>query len=436
MTEQITLVLDSLKQAFAIISPYWWVYTPVFLLFGVLEIWQLYTRTKFLLSLKWVLLEIKPPPDVIKSPKIAENIFSGLHGIYKGPLKKRELFFEGKVQDWFALEIVGHGGTMRFYIRCLEGWRNLVESTVFAQYPDAEINLAQDYMDELPDSLPTEEYDLFGTELEFTKPDVYPLKTYPEFEEEKGKDEFVRTDPLSPLAELLSAMGPGEHLGVQLLIRPTGDDWAKQGQAIVDKMVGKEPKVERGLVGSAIDIIDSFIPGGAAPSELPKEKKEFSTMKLTPGEKFVLEKIQEKMAKLGFKSGYRVMYIARKDSFNKTRVPALIGVFKQFYLQNLNSFRPSKEASTVAKGFLHNFFPSDKGFFIAAQEYRKKYRLYKKYRKRAFVKKFVMLNTEELATLFHLPGIGVRAPAVPRVEAKKGQPPIGLPTREDPVASN
>ena len=38
-----------------------------------------------------------------------------------------------------------------------------------------------------------------------------------------------------------------------------------------------------------------------------------------------------------------------------------------------------------------------------------------------------VLNTEELATIYHLPDMGVRAPLLPRVEAKRGEPPVGLP---------
>ena len=40
-----------------------------------------------------------------------------------------------------------------------------------------------------------------------------------------------------------------------------------------------------------------------------------------------------------------------------------------------------------------------------------------------------ILNVEEMATLWHLPGLAIRAPLFPRVEASKGQPPAGLPTK-------
>jgi hypothetical protein len=39
----------------------------------------------------------------------------------------------------------------------------------------------------------------------------------------------------------------------------------------------------------------------------------------------------------------------------------------------------------------------------------------------------MILNTEELATLFHFPNFLVQAPAVERVEAKKAGPPTDLP---------
>ena len=402
---------------------------PVLLFLATLEGWATYVRQKYLLSLKWVLLEVKPPPDVEKSPKIAENIFSGLHGVYAKPVTWKKRFFSGMVQNWFSFEIVGNGGEINFYIRTQEDLRNLVEAQVFAQYPDAEIKVVDDYVDSLPRYLPTQEYDLFGAELIFTKENAYPIKTYPFFEEESGKGEFKRTDPLSPLAEAMSAIEPGEHLWLQLLIRPTGGEWAKEAQSVVDKLVGKEPKIERGALGATVDFIDSFLPGGAAAEEKKEKKEEFSQMRLTPGQKFVLEQVENKMAKLAFKAGYRFLYIARKELFRRYRVPTVIGMFKQLYSNNLNTFKPNGDVGTSADGWFPWLFPSHRGFFADQQELKRKWHIYQAYKKRAFVRKVVVLNTEELATLFHLPGIGVKAPAFPRVEAKKGQPPVGLPTR-------
>lgn len=417
--------LGPLKTAFSILVDYWWIYAPVLLLIAAINSWQIYVRRKYLMSLNWVLLEIKPPPDVQKSPKIAENIFSGIHGNYQ-PVTWKQQFFKGEVPNWFSFEIVGSGGDIHFYIRTPENLRNLVEAQIFAQYPDAEITQADDYIHELPPFLPNDEYDLFGTELVFTKEDAYPIKTYPDFEEPSGKDEFRRTDPLAPLAETMSSLQPGEHIWLQILIRPTGGDWVKAAAPIVEKTMGKKPKPANSLAAKAIFGVDKMIFGPVARSEAEK-KEEVSIQKLSPGVKYVLEKIENKISKLGFKAGIRFAYIARKELFHSFHISAIFGTFKQLYANDMNSFKPNGQTITFSRGLLSNFFPSGKGFFANRWNFRRKALLFQNYKLRAFVDKLMIFNTEELATLYHLPGIGVKAPSLPRVEVKKGQPPAGLP---------
>jgi hypothetical protein len=422
-------IFGPLKIAFSLLVKFWWVYMPILLFFAALESWLAYVRQKYLLSIKWVLLEIKPPPDVEKSPKIVENIFAGLHGAYIRPIPWRNKFFKGEVQNWFSFEIVGNGGEINFYVRTPEKLRDLVEAQFFAQYPDAEISIVDDYIDLLPPYLPNNDYDLFGAELIFAKEDAYPIKTYPFFEEESGRGEFKRTDPLAPLAETLSTLEPGEHIWLQLLVRGTGKEWVDEAQTVVAKLTGKEPKAERNILDKLVDFLGGFLLGEATTEGKKEEKQEFSTMKLTPGQRFVLEQVENKIAKLGFKAGCRFLYIARKELFRSSRIAAVTGMFKQFYFHNLNSFKLNPDTITAAGGWLGWLFPSRRGFLADRQEFHRKWQIYQSYRKRSFVRKVMILNTEELATLFHLPGVGVKAPAFPRVEAKKGQPPAGLPTR-------
>lgn len=419
--------LGPLTTAFRILLAYWWAYLPVLLLAAALELWLFYKKEEFLRSIKWVMLEIKPPPDVQKSPKIAENVFSALHAAYISSTSWKSKFFKGEVQKWFSLEVVGNSGNINFYIRTPGDLRPLVEAAVFAQYPEAEIKVVDDYIDQLPRYLPNDEYDLFGMDLLLNKDSAYPIKTHPFFEEESGKDEFKRTDPLAPLLETMSALEPGEHLWVQILIRGTGGDWVKAAQPVIDKIIGKEPKTpERDLLGKAVDLIDPLFSGSSAKPE-EKKKEEFSQMKLTPGQKFVLEQVENKISKLGFKSHLRLLYIARKDKFHPVHVSVTVGMFKQLFSHDLNGFRPNMKTMTFTKGLWPWLFPSDRGFFVADRMYQRKAHIYRQYRQRRFEEGVIILNIEELATLFHLPGIGVKAPALPRVEAKKGQPPVGLP---------
>jgi len=425
-----SLLFDGIRNGFFVLISYWWIYLPLFLFLGVLAVWKNYITTKYVLGLKWVLLDVKPPPEVFQSPKIAENFFSGLHAVYSKPVKEKKAFFEGKLQDWYTFEIMSHQGDVHFYIRCLETNRNLIESQLFAQYPDAEIELADDYTQQLPKILPDQEHDVFGAELVFTKPNVYPLKTYPFFEEEGAKDQYRHIDPLAPLAEAMSALGPGEFMWLQYVVRPTGDAWTKESEAEIDKIKGKKPKATSpNVLSSLLDVISNLIPGMPADEPKKEDEKEFSIQKLTSGQKFILDQVEAKIAKLAFKVTPRFMYIAKKDVFNRGRTTAVIGMFKQMYSNNLNTFKPNpKTATFTADGWFKWLFPSDKGFLAEQEELERKMDMYKHYRERDF-KEVVILNTEEMATLYHLPGTNVQAPFFPRVQAKKGQPPTGLPMK-------
>jgi hypothetical protein len=429
-------ILGPLKTTFSVIGSLWWLYLPVLFTAGAITGWVNYVTQRYLLSLKWVLLEIKPPPDVEKSPKIAENIFSGLHASYQ-PVKWKKRFVVGEVPDWYSLELVGNGGDIHFFIRVREAFRKVVENIIFAQYPDAEIKEADDYILTLPKYLPSENYDLFGSTLIFTKEDAYPIRTYPFFEEESGRGESKRTDPLAPLAEAMASLQPGEHIWLQILIRPTGDSWVKEAQKVVDKIIGKEVKRELSFEGKAVEGVGKVFSSlfeatgiiGSAEKKEEKKKEDFNLQKLTPGQKLALEQVEYKIAKLGFKTNIRFIYLARKELFNRSHISSVIGMFKQLYSNNMNTFRPDPKTITFHKGLLRIIFPSDKGFFAKQLEFKRKTKIYKNYRARSFIKKVLILNTEELATLFHLPGIGLKAPAFPRVEAKRGQPPAGLPTK-------
>jgi hypothetical protein len=221
---------------------------------------------------------------------------------------------------------------------------------------------------------------------------------------------------------------------MQFLLRATGGDWVKEGEKIVDKLKGKKetPKPAlQWLFGPVEAILDAV---GLIPAPEPKkeEKKEFNLQLLTPVQKKVLEQVEYKVAKLAFKTGIRVLYSARKESFNGSRIASVTAMFKQLYYNNLNSFKPGN--MTRDKGFLKQLFPADIGFFAAPRIVKKKKKMLVAYHARAFPRKarkemLCILNTEELATLWHLPGTNVKAPLLPRVQSKKGQPPAILPTR-------
>ena len=105
----------------------WWLWLPVFLVVLFIELWVKYLQIKAVKKIKWLLLEIKIPRDIEKTPKAMEQVFSGLHGILT-KVKFLDKYWKGKVQEWFSFEIAGIDGSVYFFIRTPENFRNLVEA--------------------------------------------------------------------------------------------------------------------------------------------------------------------------------------------------------------------------------------------------------------------------------------------------------------------
>lgn len=415
------LILNSFKFAFSIFFSLWWVYLPIFLFLIAKMAIENYTNLKFRMSLRWVLLEIKVPQEMNKSPKAMELIFAGLHGVYTTPVTWKDSFFGGKMPTWYSFEIVGKGGETHFYIRTLEQFKNLVESQIYAQYPTAEVSEVPDYVNDLPNYLPDEKYDLWGTDLMLNKPDAYPIRTYPEFEEKGGGlNDVKRVDPIASLAELFSTLKADEQIWVQIVSSPTGDGWIKAGQAELDKLMGKVPTQKKGgFLSEMVFSIDKAITSiGSDPlAEKKEERKE--RVEMTPGKQDIMKAMEKSWDKLGYTTAIRFLYIGAKDNFHQAHVSGVTGAFRQFSSLNLNGFKANILTLTFAKGL-----------FKKSKLLKKKQIIYQAYKERKLfppsVIKYV-LNTEELATVFHFPDTGVRSPLLPRVEAKKGEPPQGLP---------
>lgn len=392
---------------------------PLALFFIFRELWLFYIRTLYLGSVKWKMLEVKVPREILKTPKAMEQIFAAVHGIYPYGFRFWEKYWEGKVDPWMSFELVGYAGGVYFYIYTPSQYRNLIESAIYAQYPDAEIMESSDYTELMPSILPNQTYDFWGTDFILTKDDAYPIRTYPYFEESQ---EEKRLDPVAAITEVMSNLKEGESIWLQILVRPTDDGWKKKAEELVGKLIGKKTAKKTGFM----DWLGTFLrnlltapfepptwpTGGGKSDDGPANLMMF----LTPGEKDVVKAVEEKISKLGFECNLRFIYIDRRDSFTRANVSAIIGALRQFNTLNLNGFRINKYTMTRANQ------P-----FKELKLRLRKHRLYELYRWRAFPAKFFILNIEELATVYHFPTMFVESPLIRRLESKKGEPPASLP---------
>ncbi|MCX6812954.1 MAG: hypothetical protein NTV77_00460 [Candidatus Azambacteria bacterium] len=412
---------------FKIFLNLWWLWLPVFLAVLFIELWVKYLQTKAAKKIKWFLLEVKISRNIEKTPKAMEQVFSGLHGILT-KVKFLDKYWKGKVQEWFSFEIAGIDGSVYFFIRTPENFRNLVEAQIHAQYPDAEILEVLDYAAPLAGKIPSKTYDINGVEFILEKADYYPIRTFLSFEERQKER---RLDPMASFLEILSKLSPSENIFIQYLIKPTGEkDWRDKGIEAVNKLVGKKIAVKKSWLENIFEGFGEFIGNllkaiAIYPewSEAKKEEIKAASQNLSPGDRLVAEAIENKISKLAFKVCIRFAYIARRDILNRANMAAVNGAFKQFNTLDLNAFKGNKKAGISVDQ------PRIIPFIKNRREFIRKVAFVDRYinRKLSKNKKDFILNTEELATIYHYPILVVEAPTMRRVEAKKSEPPISLP---------
>ena len=396
---------------------------------AALQLWLIRLQTIWSMTNKFILLAIDIPKGNEQSPKATENLFTYLAGAH-GQVNFFEKWFEGLYQLSFSFEIVSIDGYTQFLVRTPDQWRNLVESAVYSQYPDAEITEVDDYTEGMPLRFPDEEYDIWGAEFIQQKPYPYPIKVYQEFEHKMGPLETQFKDPMASLMDLCSSLRPGEQFWYQILVIPCGFDWVKGADVEVDKILGKKPKGKGDLLDRLAPIIHGISEGvfelfGPYEAAKKEEKKPLSMMELTPTQKKKIEAIQRKASQLGFQAKMRVVYLSKKEVMNKPKVASgFVGYVKQFIDMDLNSFKPDGDYTMTKTAYFHK----------AARMLDKKTRLINNYIGRSSYAGRApgTYTIEELATIWHFPvEASVKAPMIQMAPGRKAEAPSSLPLFEE-----
>ena len=401
------------NKALGIFLSAWPVWVPLIALNLAFSKWINYVRRYWINKQGSVLLEIKLPHEVKKSPAAMEFV---LNGIWENAniSTPGEAFWEGKQREWFSLEIVSLGGQVRFFIWAFPRWKKIIEARVYAQYPEAEVHeVAKDYALELS-SYDPDTYTYWGINTELVKPDAYPIKTYIDYELDKVnlKEQEEAVDPLTPVLEYLGTLKPGEFAAIQIMLR---------AHAKEDFMYGHfyEKNDWKGGIKDEIKKIieeEAFIKA--------EEGKPPTMMALTDDQKETIKSIERNAGKLAFDSMVRMIYIAPKDIYDKTRGVGLIGSTRQFGTHNLNGIKPRFFSTTHAWQDFNDMVKKERQ--SAHLDAFKRRSFFGGRYKHLHAKPYV-LTTEEVATLFHIPGAMATTPTLSRTPSKKAEAPANLP---------
>lgn len=405
-TKEFFQLFDQVTNIYRVAFEYIIYWGPLVLLVILWRVWLSYIRADYLSKIEWSILEVKLPKEITKTPLAMELLLNAFYQTGKG--KWFDWYFKGRVRDWFSLEMVSIGGAVKFFIRTNKVYKNLIESQVYAQYPQAEIYEVPDYARYVKYAGKGSEWEIFGTEFVLSKEDAYPIKTYVDYglDRETVKEEF-KTDPMTATLEFLGSMGKDEQLWIQILIRAPEDrihdpksflglgkkSWQKQGQALMEEITKKSQ---------------------------PQGDK-FGRF-LTTVEQDTIKAISRSISKIGFDTGIRAIYLARGGAFSPTNIKGIMGILRQYATGDLNSFRPSNTTSFDFPWEDYNKIRVTKKKVELFKAYVHRGYFYKPFKEKPFI-----LNTEELATIYHFPGGVAETPTFGRIESRKVEPPTNLP---------
>lgn len=324
---------------------------------------------------------------------VAENIFALIGGLaaQKGP--KHWLF--GRT-DHFSVEIVALGGKIYFYMAVPESLVDTIAQQIHASYPHSLIEIVEDYNIFSPTGA------IMGTYLRLQRAFVFPIKTYHQND----------SDALNTFTNTLSKLGEGEAAAIQFVVRSAHGRWHDVSIKVARHLQdGKSLGAALGSVGLgnffdklglfAVAIFRLIIPNKK--SENLKETSSKPLQQLSPMQQEVVKGIEEKASRAGLDVNIRVVVSAANKIAAGRHLDNLVNAFSQFnYYKYGNVF-------TKPRWVKQNKLISD---FIQ-RSWFKKYNL--------------ILNAEEMASLWHLPLASSETPNIHWLEARKAPPPLNVP---------
>ena len=409
---------------FSLIFGLWWLILPIpiWLIFKL--VWGEYSELNWMIKQNFIILEIVPPTEIEKSPKLMEQVFASLHDYSTSNLF--EIYCGWRpLQVKFSFEIVSTEGNIHYYIKCPQERRNFFESKIYSQYPDVEIFEAEDYTTKVPANLPNKDWHVWGSTMALVDKDELPIRTYKHFVEDvTGK----MIDPLGSLFESWGTLGKDQHAWAQFILTPEKEPyWHPKSLEFLDELMGKPApekkqsqfaKLFKGLLVIPGNILRGlFGMEMATPSAEENAEEEFNFMRLPLPTQEKVKAVHENISKPGYWTTIRFVYTGKNEGMDKpAAVGGFMGAIKQLADVNLNSLYPDPKTKTFA-----NYY-----FTEARMNYRRRKNI-ADYRGRSFQGMVMLLNTEELATVCHFPDMSVVTPTMKRVETKKGDAPVDLP---------
>lgn len=317
---------------------------------------------------------------------VMEQLFASLSEI-REPMLTRFLYGPFYMSFEISTPIDSH--EIFFYVGVPKKFLGIVEKQIHSFYPDANIVKINDYSVFVPQGSAA------GSYMTLKRNFVFPVKTYMTLE----------ADPLSSITSALSKIPLGEGAAFQLVLRPAGGLWREKSRNAIKLM--QKGKGYEGESGSS-DTLGAlrFLWDIMAYSDKKNEAEE-KPANLTPAQQETIKTVEAKAAKVGFEANVRLVTSAPTKEMAENLLRQLENSFAQFNAPDSNGFR-------IVETFL------GKAHFLNRTIYNFIFRSFDNDRK-------ILLNTEELASIFHFPIGTTETPQINWQKSKQAPAPSALP---------
>lgn len=186
--------------------------------------------------------------------------------------------------------------------------------------------------------------------------------------------EDLTTDSLSSILTTMGKLTEGEAAAVQIVITSTDGEWRNKGKAFIKKVRdhNSDPEVSKKM-------------------DVPED---------------VMAAIEKKCEKGGFFVDTRLVSVSKSRELAKINLESMVNAFSQFTKEGSNNFKKDSLSTSDEKSFVKDF-------------------IYRTSREE------MVLNTAELATIFHFPNKTVEAPHYNWLLSKRAPATSGIPSNGD-----
>ena len=266
-------------------------------------------------------------------------------------------------QRHIAFEIVSSKGLVHYYAAVPISLVSVVKQAVVSAYPNAQLQEVEDHNVFSPVGKIS---GTIGGELTLKESYAKPIATY--------KD--IKRDTMVSILNSFSTLGKEDGAAIQILFRPANPKWTKESISLAGKLrKGKKSSSTTKVAGSFLGDLSKAL--WKSPEVPQSEKTE--AISLSGVDLDLVESIEDKTKHPGYEVLIRLVASSNTAVNSQKILSNLTATFSLFDAPGKNGFKftPAKDIESFVTAYIFRFFPQEANKLI--------------------------LNSVELATVFHLP---------------------------------